>query len=526
MDAELKASLRKLFAAYNSSSGGGSGSGGGSTGLHTHTWADITGKPTTYPPATHNHDERYYTETEINEKRFVSYNGCVTGGYFLGGPIKPTCSDYEPSGIPTWRKLEAEDIPEHHHSEYLDKGYSYNADGPIFALPVCATSGAGVGTPRFRKLTMGDMPEQLKWAECHCYVGSRMFLAGPACGCNEGPMGFRQMEASDLPTHKHQASDIEGLSDAIGSGGGSSTTVPEHTHDQYLNKDERILWGHVLAGPTCASGAGTGKPAFRRLDGSDLPAHTHALCDISGKACANYVWAGPACSGAVAAAPTFRKLQISDLPNHTHPLEQIAGGGDCSVVKPVFGTSVLEKRYEQTLLPVFKGLLSPQTVITKTLTVNTSEITNGYNIYVKKEPIQFIAPNVGLSAINGYDIMTVKVRVCGYIKTRTGGKSECDLGKFFERDALLSAILNYGSLRGCSFPTNVCEHSIWNVFSTITEETGTSTPTTFDIKLTANTSGTTTKIIITFSSTVTNINITGIYLMPVVYNGYSRIPVA
>lgn len=41
-----------------SSSGGG---GGGST-----SWDAITGKPTTFPPSAHNHDERYYTETEID----------------------------------------------------------------------------------------------------------------------------------------------------------------------------------------------------------------------------------------------------------------------------------------------------------------------------------------------------------------------------------------------------------------------------------------------------------------------------
>lgn len=31
-------------------------------------WSGVTGKPTSYPPASHNHDERYYTETEMNSK--------------------------------------------------------------------------------------------------------------------------------------------------------------------------------------------------------------------------------------------------------------------------------------------------------------------------------------------------------------------------------------------------------------------------------------------------------------------------
>ena len=31
-------------------------------------WDGITGKPGTFPPSTHNHDDRYYTETEMNTK--------------------------------------------------------------------------------------------------------------------------------------------------------------------------------------------------------------------------------------------------------------------------------------------------------------------------------------------------------------------------------------------------------------------------------------------------------------------------
>ena len=31
-------------------------------------WTGVKNKPTTYPPSTHNHDDRYYTETEINDK--------------------------------------------------------------------------------------------------------------------------------------------------------------------------------------------------------------------------------------------------------------------------------------------------------------------------------------------------------------------------------------------------------------------------------------------------------------------------
>ena len=35
---------------------------------HDHTWGEITGKPTSFTPSTHNHDDRYFTETEITDK--------------------------------------------------------------------------------------------------------------------------------------------------------------------------------------------------------------------------------------------------------------------------------------------------------------------------------------------------------------------------------------------------------------------------------------------------------------------------
>lgn len=47
----------QLYALYNHTHPGG---GGDSVD-----WADIVGKPSTFPPSTHNHDDRYYTESEI-----------------------------------------------------------------------------------------------------------------------------------------------------------------------------------------------------------------------------------------------------------------------------------------------------------------------------------------------------------------------------------------------------------------------------------------------------------------------------
>ena len=37
-----------------------------SLSTHTHTWNDISGKPNTFTPSSHNHNDLYYTETEVN----------------------------------------------------------------------------------------------------------------------------------------------------------------------------------------------------------------------------------------------------------------------------------------------------------------------------------------------------------------------------------------------------------------------------------------------------------------------------
>ena len=74
-------------------------------------WTDVKNKPTTYPPSTHNHDDRYYTETEIDTKvnsiddRLDNVEGILTDKDFLDNATfnNPTFTTDEPSD-PSVRK--------------------------------------------------------------------------------------------------------------------------------------------------------------------------------------------------------------------------------------------------------------------------------------------------------------------------------------------------------------------------------------------------------------------------------------
>ena len=60
----------------------------GIPGQDTHDWASITGKPTSYPPSGHTHDDRYYTESEMNTKLAGKLNlsgGTMTGQLHVSG---------------------------------------------------------------------------------------------------------------------------------------------------------------------------------------------------------------------------------------------------------------------------------------------------------------------------------------------------------------------------------------------------------------------------------------------------------
>ena len=48
---------------------------------HTHAWGAITGKPSSFPPEAHTHDDRYYTESEMNSKLNAKANSSHSHNY-------------------------------------------------------------------------------------------------------------------------------------------------------------------------------------------------------------------------------------------------------------------------------------------------------------------------------------------------------------------------------------------------------------------------------------------------------------
>lgn len=69
--------------------------------LDVQTWANLTGKPSTFPPEDHNHDDRYFTETEMNSKLAGKANSSHT---HKKADITDFPTSMPASDVPAWAK--------------------------------------------------------------------------------------------------------------------------------------------------------------------------------------------------------------------------------------------------------------------------------------------------------------------------------------------------------------------------------------------------------------------------------------
>lgn len=206
------------------------------------TWGEITGKPTTFTPSSHTHDDRYYTESEVNSK-LAGYLP-ISGGSLTGNlNLKPA------SGEGGEIHLDASTANRTENGIILDQ---QGGNFRIFGVPSAdGTTKTGSGTP----LIINPYSKTITGG--YTLTGA---LSGNASTAS------KWLTARTLTL----TGSVTGSVSIDGSGNVSLATTTNHTHSQYYDSGISRAANTVLATPNGANGTAT----FRKLVAADIPTLT------------------------------------------------------------------------------------------------------------------------------------------------------------------------------------------------------------------------------------------------------------